>query len=174
MQDTVIPITRRRWAVFAITLAVFAAVASGAAADPNISLVDLKGQAVELQQLTDGRPTLLVFWATWCGPCRAEIPRINEAHRRFGDDGLAVLAVNPGIRDSLANVRLYVEHFGLQYAVYFDPNQATRSAYELIGTPTIILLDAAGREIQRGDTVDLQAIERLMNANPAEPEPKSD
>ena len=47
--------------------------------------------------------------------------------------------------------------------MYFDPNQATRSTYELIGTPTIILFDADGKEVQRGETVDLRAIERLMD-----------
>ncbi|MEN8165001.1 MAG: TlpA disulfide reductase family protein [Acidobacteriota bacterium] len=166
MHGTADSITRKRLAVLAITVAVLAsAVSLTAAAETKTSLVDLEGRTVSLQQLTESRATLLVFWATWCGPCRAEIPKINEAYRRFGDDGLAVLAVNPGIRDSLDSVRHYVNHFRLQYPVYFDPNQATRPAYELIGTPTIILLDADGREIQRGETVDLGAIERLMSAS---------
>ncbi len=174
MHGTVNAITRSRLAVLAITVAVLASAISLTAAETKTSLVDLEGRTVNLQQLTESRPTLLVFWATWCGPCRAEIPRINEAFRRFSDDGLAVMAVNPGIRDSLDGVRHYVNHFQLQYPVYFDPNQATRSAYNLIGTPTVILLDANGREFQRGETVDLKTIERLVNPNPAEPEPKSD
>lgn len=162
MHGTADSITRNRLAVLAITVAVLASAITLSAAETKTSLVDLDGRTVTLQQLTESRATLLVFWATWCGPCRAEIPRINEAYHRFSDDGLAVLAINPGIRDSLNSVRHYVNHFQLQYPVYFDANQATRSAYELIGTPTIILLDSQGREIQRGETVDLKAIERLV------------
>ena len=139
-----------------------------------ISLLDLEGTTVQLPDLTAGKPTLLVFWATWCGPCRAEIPRIKEAVRRFSDDGLAVLAVDPGIRDNLATVRIYAEHYKLSYPVYFDPTQATRSAFDLIGTPTVILLDADGKEVQRGETVDLKAIERLMSEWSSKTEVPSD
>ena len=156
-----------------VLLILSAATGLGAEEPPPVSLVDLEGKTVALPDLMAGNPSLLVFWATWCGPCRAEIPKINEAHRRFSDDGLAVLAINPGIRDSLANARRYAEHFQLKYPVYFDPKQATRAAYQLIGTPTIILFDAAGNEVQRGETVDLKAIERVMAANPAEPKPTS-
>ena len=147
----------------AILLTLSATATIGAEESPQISLVDPEGKTVQLPDLMTGKPSLLVFWATWCGPCRAEIPRLNEAYRRFSDDGLVVLAINPGIRDSLANTRRYVEHFRLEYPVYFDPNQATRSTYGLIGTPTIILFDADGKEVQRGETVNLRAIERLMD-----------
>jgi len=164
MHDTKAPTIRRHVAFLIIAAAALASVSPQTAAGTEISVVGIDGKNVGLEQLIDGRPALLVFWATWCGPCRAEIPRITEVHRRFNDEGLAVLALNPGIRDSLRNVRRYVDHFQLQYPVYFDANQATRSAFKLIGTPTIILLDANGKEIQRGETVDLKAIERLMKS----------
>lgn len=130
--------------------------------EPSISVVDLKGSTFQISDLMKGKPTLLVFWATWCRPCRAEIPRITEAYSRFSDDGLVVLAVDPGIRDSLVAVRSYVEHFKLAYPVYFDSEQTSRDAYQLIGTPTVILFDGQGNEVQRGDTVDLKKIEELM------------
>ena len=151
--------------IFAVAvLLVLSATSALGAEDPTtISLADTEGKTIRLPDLMTGKPSLLVFWATWCGPCRAEIPRITEAHRRFSDDGLAVLAINPGIRDSLTNVRRYGERFQLKYPVYFDSNQATRSAFNLIGTPTIILFDADGKEIQRGETIDLKAIERMMS-----------
>ena len=165
---------RNRVAVFVVTAALVASFApSASAAETDLSVVNLKGQSSQLQDLFGDRGTLLVFWATWCGPCRAEIPKVNDVYRRFNGEGLAVLAVNPGIRDNLVNIRLYAKHFQLKYPVYFDPNQASRSAFDLIGTPTIILFDAEGREVQRGETVDLKAIERLMQADPAAPEPSS-
>lgn len=167
MHRTSTEIFRTLVAVFVVTAALVASLAPAASAETGPSVIDLQGQSTDLQELFGSRGTLLVFWATWCGPCRAEIPKINEVYQRFNGEGLAVLAVNPGIRDNLVNIRLYAEHFQLQYPVYFDSSQASRSAYDLIGTPTIILLDAEGREFQRGDTVDLRAIEQLMEANPA-------
>lgn len=173
MHRTSTRLTRNRLAALVIIVAVVMPWAPPASAETGLSVVDLEGQSFNLQELSGSRGTLLVFWATWCVPCRAEIPKINDVYRRFNGEDLAVLAVNPGIRDNLGNVRRYVEHFQMQYPVYFDSNQASRSAYELFGTPTIILLDSEGREVQRGDTVDLKAIERLMNSNPAESISKS-
>ncbi len=152
----------------AIFLLLSAPTAQSAEEPAPISLTTLEGETVQLADLTAGKPTLLVFWATWCGPCRAEIPKINEAYSRFGDQGLGVLAINPGIRDSLRKVRHYVGRFKPHYPIYFDSKQATRAAYSLMGTPTIILIDADGKEIQRGETVDLKAIERLMSAETAQ------
>lgn len=168
MHRTSTETTRNRLAVFVITVAVVVSWTPSPSAETGLSVVDLEGQSFYLQELSGSRGTLLAFWATWCGPCRAEIPKITDVYRRFSGEGLAVLAVNPGIRDNLGSVRRYVEHFRLQYPVYFDSDQASRSAYDLIGTPTIILLDSEGREVQRGDTVDLKAIEQLMSSNPTE------
>ena len=155
------PVFRRP--VILIAIAVLACTSSLSANDPlPMVLVDTEGHEVDYPSLIEGRPALLVFWATWCGPCRAEIPRIAEAHRRFGGDGLAVLAIDPGIRDNLTNFKLYAEHFGLSYPVYFDTARAARERFHLIGTPTVVLLDADGREVSRSDTVDFDAVERLM------------
>lgn len=163
------PTARRNcMAVLVLIAALATTVAPPISAATGPSVIDLEGQSFQLQELFGSRGTLLVFWATWCGPCRTEIPKINDVYERFNKEGLAVLAVNPGIRDNLTNARLYAEHFQLQYPVYFDAEQASRSSFSLVGTPTIILFDPEGREIQRGDAVDLEAIERLMD--PGTPE----
>ena len=129
---------------------------------PDISLLDLKGETHTLTEVRAGKPAVLVFWATWCGHCRREIPKIQEAWRKYGQAGIAFLAINPGVRDSPASVQRYVEKYSLSYPVYFDPHQLSRSAFGLRGTPTIILLDGTGKEISRSESIDLKAIAALL------------
>lgn len=137
--------------------------ATAMAEAPAISVQGLDGQSHSLDALREGRPTVLIFWATWCGHCRAEIPRIKEAWNRFGKSGVKVLAIDPGIRDSLAKVQRYVKKYDLDYPVFFDSHQQSRTAFGLRGTPTIILLDATGKEVSRSESVDLKAIEKLLH-----------
>jgi len=132
-------------------------------ATQDITLQDLEGKPHSFAELRDGKPTVLIFWATWCGHCRAEIPRIKEAYEKFGKSGITFLAIDAGVRDSLVRVRNYVKRYSLNYPVYFDPHQNTRTRFGLKGTPTIILLDRQGKEISRGDSIDLVAIGRLLH-----------
>jgi len=129
---------------------------------PEISLQDLDGGSHSLEELRAGKPTVLIFWATWCGHCRAEIPKIREAWEKYGGAGISFLAVDPGVRDSLATVGRYVEKFSIPYPVYFDPHQQSRTAFGLRGTPTIILLDAEGKEISRSESIRLEDIAGLL------------
>jgi thiol-disulfide isomerase/thioredoxin len=131
--------------------------------DPPIALQQLDGSQTTLDAALGKGPTMVVFWATWCHYCQLEIPRIKEAQTRYGDR-LHIVAIDPGIRDSLDRVRAYVKRFELTYPVYFDAAQRTRARFELAGTPTILLLDAQGHETARTDTVDFKAIDALLAA----------
>lgn len=139
-----------------------AVVLPAAGADAPVKVVSLDGREAALDDLTAGGPTLLFFWATWCRYCAAEMPRLDEAHRRLGGTGLKILAVNPGVRDSLERARSYVAERRLAHPVWFDPTRASVGRFSLIGTPTVILLGADGRELYRSDTVDVDALERLL------------
>ena len=132
------------------------------AGTPDYPLQDIEGKTRSLTELRGGKPSVLIFWATWCGHCRAEIPKIKEAFGNYGKSGINFLAIDAGVRDSLARVQRYVTRYSLDYPVYFDPHQKSRVVFGLKGTPTIILLDAEGREVSRSESVDLEAISKLM------------
>lgn len=157
------PMLMRISVLILVSVAVMANGPAAVGAEP-IELIALDGDRVTLESLTQGRPTLLVFWATWCAPCRSEIPRITEAHRRFADEGLQVLGINPAIRDTSRAFRRYAETFELVYPVYFDYRRKTPDRFRVTGTPTIILLDAEGTEVTRGDQVPFEAIVRLLGS----------
>jgi len=132
------------------------------AADQSvITLQQPDGTETTLDAALGTGPRLVVFWATWCHYCQQEIPHIKEAQTRYGDR-LRIVAIDPGVRDSLDRVRAYVKRFDLTYPVYFDAAQATRERYHLAGTPTFILLDAEGHETARSETVDFAAIDALL------------
>ncbi len=150
--------------LFAAPLALALALVSprtATADDPPITLQQLDGSQTTLDAALGTGPTMVVFWATWCRYCKQEIPRIKEAQARYGNR-LHIVAIDPGIRDSLDRIREYVKRFDLTYPVYFDAGQRTRARFELAGTPTILLLDAEGHETARTDTVDFKAIDALL------------
>src|SRR3712207_3635517 len=88
------------------------------------TLADYRGQVV-----------LLNIWATWCAPCREEMPSIQALHETYGDKGLRVVAVSvddPGAQDK---VRAFVREFGLTFEVLHEPTGAIQKTYQTTGVP---------------------------------------
>lgn len=99
----------------------------------------------------DGRVVVLNFWASWCGPCRAEQPDLNEAYEALREEEVAFLGVNLG-QDSEANALAHMREFDVPYPSLYDP--ASRYAAEFGGIgprsiPSTILIDAEGRVAAR-------------------------
>jgi thiol-disulfide isomerase/thioredoxin len=114
----------------------------GAAAD--FALRDLSGNTVSLSNYR-GSPVLLNFWATWCGPCREEMPSMERLHRQLGGQGLTLLAINE--KESVARVANFMKSYGLSFPALLDVDGRVSSAYRVWGLPTTYLIDAAGRLI---------------------------
>lgn len=96
-------------------------------AAPAFSVTDINGQRISLSGLK-GKPVLLTFWATWCAPCRQELPLIQSAYRAHHDQGLAVVAVDYG-DESAGTVRAFWDSLGLQPPPALDPDGRVADAY---------------------------------------------
>lgn len=107
---------------------------------PDFELNDLEGETWRLSDLR-GKVTLINFWATWCAPCRLEMPTIQE---RADQDPtqLAVLAVN--FDESPEQVQSFVDELGLRFAVLLDPGAKVQDLYQVRGYPTSFIVDKAG------------------------------
>jgi thiol-disulfide isomerase/thioredoxin len=144
--------------------------AGDAAPGFHVRAIDERGQVsadgVRLEELR-GQVVLVDFWATWCGPCVEALPAVDGLHRRYGEQGLAVVSVNT---DDPARARALAQKLGLALALYADDGRAAHD-YKVTTVPHLVLIDAHGRiqSVQRGlSSKDALAaeIERLL-AHPA-------
>ncbi len=109
---------------------------------PAFALQGLDGQAWDLRRLR-GRVVVLNFWATWCEPCRAEMPSLDRLAQRHADGRLVVLAVN--YQEHEARVRRFLESMPLQMPVVMDRDGQAARAWTRRIFPSTVLIDAAGR-----------------------------
>lgn len=108
---------------------------------PDFTLTDLLGKPVKLSSLK-GRVVLLDFWATWCGPCRIEMPRVQKLHRDFRAKGLTVYGVNVG--EELTKVRPFLTKNGYTFPMLLDRKRAVAEKYGVNGIPTLVIVDRKG------------------------------
>ena len=114
-------------------------------AAPDFLLERAEGGELRLSDLR-GSPVLVNFWATWCGPCREEMPEIVRASAAYEDDGLVVVAVN--LQENAGIVREFAEEFGMDFPVVIDRNGQVASAWRIggpiEGIPSSYFVDAEG------------------------------
>ncbi len=114
------------------------------------------GQAIPIAR---GKPILINFWATWCGPCVAELPALEAAYRAHQADGLQVIAVNMG--EAPETVTTWISPFQLSFDIMIDPERRLFARYQVRGAPSTYFVDQKGiiRRIIYGPLTagDLQA-----------------
>jgi cytochrome c-type biogenesis protein len=113
--------------------------------------------------------TLLNVWATWCHPCRDEIPVLQALHERYEPRGLALIGVSVDGRGEHATIREFARDFGMTYELWHDPEERVQSTFLAIGVPATFLIDRGGTlrwrhvgPIRATDTTLIRAIERAL------------
>ena len=108
---------------------------------PDFKLPNLDGQSVSLSDFR-GKPVLVNFWATWCGPCRFEMPFIQEIYEEWSDKGLVVLAIDMG--ESPSTVKDFIQSHNFSFPVLLDTNQDVALQYNIRGIPATFFIDKDG------------------------------
>ena len=116
-------------------------VAIGAASPDQIGVTPA-GERIEIAQFR-GKLVLLSFWATWCAPCRKELPRLEEFHRAYQDNGLEIVAVNYGEKPEQIDAFLKANP-QLTLRIVVDPTAETAQRFGVTGLPTSVILDWNG------------------------------
>ena len=109
----------------------------------DFTLPDVQGHLVRLADLR-GRPVLINIWATWCYPCREEMPSMNALYKDYGVKGLAMVAIatDTGGKPVVAP---FLQAYGLTFPVLLDPQNMVGTQLQVPGIPTSYLLDKRGR-----------------------------
>ncbi len=107
---------------------------------PDFNLNSLDGNSYRLSSL-QGKAAVVNFWATWCGPCRQEMPLIQKYAERYPAT-LTVLAVNDG--ESIDTVQAFVSELELDFPILLDPDQHVTDAYRIRAFPTTYFVDSSG------------------------------
>ena len=127
---------------------------------PNFTLPDLN-DSTTLRSLADyaGKPVILNFWASWCVPCREEMPALQRIYDLHNSDGLVVLGINQTFVDDLEAARTFVQELTLTFPnVRDDEGDVSGSLYRVMGLPTSVFIAEGGEivHVQVGQMTDEQ------------------
>jgi cytochrome c biogenesis protein CcmG/thiol:disulfide interchange protein DsbE len=138
---------------------------------PDFTLKNLDGEKVSLSDY-EGQPVLINFWATWCGPCRLEMPIIEEMYQKYRDEGFVVLAVD--VEESITVVNGFVKSMGLTFPVVLDyKGNVADGPYRLRAYPTSYFVGRDGKvtAFHRGmmtEPIITRYMEQVLATEPAQ------
>lgn len=110
---------------------------------PAFAALDLQGQEIRLADYR-GQGLLLNLWATWCPPCRAEMPYLQELQDEFGGAGLRVVGVSVDDTGARPALESFLAESGVSYDILLDPEMRTMDLFGVLGLPATFLVDPSG------------------------------
>jgi len=113
---------------------------------PVFKLPDMDGEVFSLQQYR-GKPVIINFWATWCPPCREELPSMNRAWQKIKDDNIAMIAINVGEDED--TIFSFMGDYPIDFQMLMDQDGNTIKQWPIKGLPTTFVIDPQGRMAYR-------------------------
>ena len=116
---------------------------------PDFTLQSSTGENVRLAEQR-GQVVMLNFWASWCGPCRQEMPLLDAMHKRYGPAGFKLYGIN--VEEDNTDAKKLIKELGVSLPVLYDPESKASTLYKVDAMPTTVLIDKKGqiRYVNRG------------------------
>jgi peroxiredoxin len=108
---------------------------------PAFTLQSTDGKTVSLAQFK-GDVVMINFWASWCGPCRQEMPLLNEIYKQYEDMGFTLLGVN--VEPNPRNANAWLKETPVSYPILYDPKSQVSQLYQVQAMPTTVIIDRQG------------------------------
>lgn len=117
---------------------------------PDFTVIDESGQKVTLSEM-QGKPVVLNFWASWCPPCKSEMPDFDRAYTEYGEK-ITFIMVNltDGARETVETAQAYITQQKYSFPVYFDTEYSAATAYGVSSIPATYFIDANGKMVAYG------------------------
>lgn len=124
-----------------LTLALPALLGAADVQAPAFSLQSVNGSPVSLAQFK-GDVVMINFWASWCGPCRQEMPLLDSIYKQYKDMGFTLLGVN--VEPNAQSADAWLKHTPVSYPILFDPKSQVSQLYQVQAMPTTVIIDRQG------------------------------
>ena len=128
---------------------------------PDFTVYDLDGNEVHLSDFV-GKPVVLNFWASWCGPCKMEMPDFNEKYLEIGEEvQFLIINMTDGSRETVETASAFIAEQGYSFPVFYDTDQDAASTYGVYSIPTTYFIDAEGSAIaQATGAIDEETLQQ--------------
>jgi peroxiredoxin len=124
--------------------------------EANFTLTDLSGKTWTLRDLR-GKVVLLNFWATWCPPCRKEMPDLETLYQRFAPQGLVILGISD---EDAGKVKPFIEQQRISYPVLLDPGRKVNEQFQIDGIPKTFIYDREGKIVAQ--SIDMRTQKQFL------------